>query len=242
MPMDHSPRSKNTVSSGPCKTTLPSNIPGPASVFFAIRVERRAGSTRFMIGAFVFRTSPGKYIRVAGRFRSPRMNTEINRCGACSWLSGPGTVPGLIVVKQTDPCWLGGIRPYHWSPCSKGCPVSLPGVHIFLHRAIPVRSRTTVRLPPRACTESAPKAAWESVCSKTHTGVEMVGLRSRVGCTVAGKGLHDASPLGPTECKQAGSTCQAASLLSTPQRLLSGALLHLLGAFGQRSSAKSWSE
>ena len=56
----YNPRSKNTVSSGPCKTTFHSSVPGLPAVFFAIKVERRSGSTRLRTKSVALRGSSGK--------------------------------------------------------------------------------------------------------------------------------------------------------------------------------------
>src|SRR6516164_2471145 len=52
------------------------------------------------------------------RRNNPRMNTETTMCGACSFPSGPGTRPGLMVVKRKVPSRAVGTRPQPRKPGS----------------------------------------------------------------------------------------------------------------------------
>src|SRR5438105_6174257 len=48
------------------------------------------------------------------------MKTATTRCGACSMPPGPGTRPGLMVVKRNAPCSSVGMRPKPLNPRSSG--------------------------------------------------------------------------------------------------------------------------
>src|SRR5260221_6872744 len=59
-------------------------------------------------------------MRVARCLSSPRMKTDTTRCGAWSLPPGPGTRPGLIVLKRNAPRASVGIRPNPLKPRSRG--------------------------------------------------------------------------------------------------------------------------
>ena len=102
--------SKNTVSWGPCRTMFQTSSPG-WPVRAAIRVERRAGSTRPRAKSLALAASSGKYILVIRRRMSPRAKRDMARWGACGTPRGPGTGPGLMVVNRKRPSGPVGTRP-----------------------------------------------------------------------------------------------------------------------------------
>ena len=68
------------------------------------------------------RPRPGKYMRVAARFSSPRAKTPTRRCGACSPPSGHGTGPGLRVANAKRPPSTVPERPKPRKPPRAGVP------------------------------------------------------------------------------------------------------------------------
>ncbi len=74
-------------------------------------VGRRAAGTRPRTWSVALAGSSGKYIRVTSRFIRPRAKTETAMCGACIPPRGPGTGPGLTVVKRKRPLASVATRP-----------------------------------------------------------------------------------------------------------------------------------
>src|SRR5690242_4095010 len=64
-------KSKNTVSSRPCRMTFHSRVPSP--IRRAISVERRSTGTSARTGSLALAGSSGKYMRVCRCFSRPRM-------------------------------------------------------------------------------------------------------------------------------------------------------------------------
>src|SRR5580765_5832688 len=58
-------------------------------------------------------------MRVARCLSRPRMKTETTRCGACSLPPGPGTRPGLMVLKRNAPRASVGMRPKPLKPLQR---------------------------------------------------------------------------------------------------------------------------
>src|SRR5438876_118317 len=65
--------------------------------------------------------APAEYgVRCAGCLSIPRMKSATTRCGACNVAPGPGTRPGLTVVKRNAPWSSVGMRPKPMNPRSSG--------------------------------------------------------------------------------------------------------------------------
>src|SRR5215831_531934 len=92
----------------------------PPSSSWATSVSRSVSPSWERTGSESFASSPGKYIRVATRFRSPRASTPTARCGACSVPSGAGTRPGFSVTSSNQPSSEVPARPYPENPSSMG--------------------------------------------------------------------------------------------------------------------------